>query len=119
MILPRDFGKRKDVVVGARVYVVKQGKSPTGLIAAGWLESAVESGTHYRSGDEGRAAMVRFDFIIDLGIGERPCAVSEHTLPGPNWKTQISGIDVSEHADQIEACWKEHISRLMASKGNK
>jgi hypothetical protein len=112
VVLSRDFGKRKAVERGARVYVVKQGKSPTGIVASGFVVGDAHPAEHFRGHRVASAADVRFDYIVDVGADQRPMLVSAQSFPGPHWDMQSSGVDVSEYAEEIERRWLAHLEAI-------
>ena len=107
-------GNTISICPGDRVFLMKQGPAPRGVLASGWAKAFPEQGPHW-SGDQAKNALYvecEFDRILDPDA-EDPLPVSllmQGALAGVNWSTQKSGIRVRDVAAQaLEKLWGKHI----------
>jgi len=103
-------GNRKSIQSGDRIFILKVGKAPKGIIAAGFATSEPFEGKHW--GEENKNALyIDIDFEVLLNHNEEPILTVDDlnntgNLAKQNWKPQASGTAVkSELIDELEAVW--------------
>lgn len=106
-------GNTKRILPGDRVFLLRQGVEPRGLVASGWALSSPYSERHW--GDEGPLARealyidVEWDALGAVPIVLRP-ELNEEPFVGVNWNTQVSGITVEpEIARALEQEWGRRV----------
>jgi 5-methylcytosine-specific restriction enzyme A len=120
-------GNTKSVPLGARVFLLRQGVEPKGIIASGWVTKATHEGPHWdaaraASGDVANFVHFAFEILLDSRRGgDTPLDVrrfSSGPLADVNWSTPASGIRLSEAAAaELEHVWDEHLPALRAELG--
>jgi hypothetical protein len=114
-------GNTKKITRGDRVFLLKQGESPRGIIAAGWVTSdEVYAAPHYDAkraaqGDTALRADVEFERILNPAE-DAPLSV-ETIASGPlakvYWQTPASGIELPEDAAaDLEDLWARHLEGI-------
>jgi 5-methylcytosine-specific restriction protein A len=107
-------GNNKSIARGDRLFLLRQGEEPRGIVGAGWAESEPYEEIHWREEKArvGKTTMylkVRWETLLDPeteSIFPREW-LNEGTLSKVNWNTQISGISIrSEAADILEERWE-------------
>jgi hypothetical protein len=102
------------VRVGDRVFLVRLGKEPKGLMASGGVVGAPYERQHY-SGVAGKTATyvdVKWDALIDPGV-EPVLSLNalETKIPTMHWRPQNSGILIpQDSANTLEALWAGHLT---------
>ncbi len=108
-------GVTRKIARGDRIFLMKLGQEPRGLIASGWVSSDVYEAKHW-SGDFKTALYVdiHFDTIIDptqeevFSIEFLQDGIYSHI----NWTPQASGISISDDvAEQLEKDWAKFLNR--------
>jgi len=106
-------GNRREMPVGSRVFVLRQGSEPKGIVASGFTISPVYSGRHWmperaRRGDTANYVDVRFDAVR----GPDPFDVLPRSqlnrgdLNSVHWDTAASGIEIlAPAAKALERLW--------------
>ena len=114
-------GNRKKITRGDRVFLLKQGEAPRGIIAAGWVTSEeVYDVPHYDArraarGDTALRADVEFERIVNPA---EHAPLSVETIDGGPlarvcWQTPASGIGLPEDAaSELEALWARHVGGI-------
>ena len=110
-------GNRKDIEPGDRLFLLKQGAEPRGIIASGWAISKVFRAAHWDPhrasiGHETNYVRLRFDRLIDPDLGEVLPRSSLDTglMAHVNWNTQSSGIIIDNGAaSEVETAWARHL----------
>lgn len=100
--------------VGDRVYLIRLGVEPRGIVASGTVTSPTEEGPHWR--DESRTAgYVRFivdEFRPDAASGMLPIALLQQALPQQRWSAQNSGIGIAPSiAHKLRPLWEAGAGR--------
>jgi 5-methylcytosine-specific restriction enzyme A len=97
-----------------RVFLLRQGREPRGIIASGWSRSNVFEDAHWS--DPTKAARyidVRFDVLLDAEhepIFQRTW-LDDEALRRVHWNTQVSGITISDEiAAELEIRWARFLS---------
>ncbi|MEW5913176.1 MAG: HNH endonuclease [Thermodesulfobacteriota bacterium] len=103
-------GRTKRIKAGDRIFLLRQGREPRGIMASGYAESAPYKEEHWDEShnDEALYVDVRFDSLLNPEQdGVLPLSrLKGGKLAEVNWPTRISGISVpSEAASQLENLW--------------
>ncbi|MDQ1611597.1 MAG: 5-methylcytosine-specific restriction enzyme [Pyrinomonadaceae bacterium] len=110
-------GNNKSIARGDRLFLLRQGEEPRGIVGAGWAESEPFEEIHWREekARAGRTTMylnVRWETLLNPeseSIFPREW-LNEGSLSKVNWNTQISGISIrSEAADRLEERWESFL----------
>ena len=113
-------GRNKHIQPGDRVFLLRQGQEPRGLIASGAATSPVFEDLHWGGDDSTRSPIaryisVRFDILLDPEqepIFRREWLEGE-SFVGVHWNTQVSGISIAAPiAQALERDW----ARFLASR---
>ena len=105
-------GRTKKIQKGERVFLIKLGPEPRGLIGSGWTESEVRQERHWdpHSQRAGRSALyidVCWDTLAAEPLISR-AHLNDPPFNGMHWDTQSSGISLPPHiAQALEAVWRE------------
>lgn len=107
-------GRTKRIEPGDRLFLLRQGLEPRGILASGHATSSPHADVHWDGALDHEALYVdvRFDALLD--------PEDEEVLPldqlrnGPlstvNWRTQSSGISIQPAAaSQLECLWSTHL----------
>ncbi|MGM9963432.1 MAG: hypothetical protein ACI319_10405 [Holdemanella porci] len=106
-------GMNKSIQPGDRIFLIKLGSKPKGIVASGTAMTNVFEGTHWdyekqKMGIKARRVYIDFDKIKDC---DKEIILDYDVLKSIssnfNWSTQASGIQIPENiAVQIEKRWK-------------
>lgn len=107
-------GSNKSILEGDRIFLIRLGLEPRGIVASGFAASSVFEGPHWdvkraKEGDICRRIYVRFDKILNPSI-DPILSIEDLKLISPTfcWSSQSSGIRIpNEIAELIENNWKE------------
>ena len=114
-------GNTKSIKAGDRLFLLRQGKVPIGLVASGTATSAVRPEPHFdpereKRGDMALRVNLLWDVIINPEIDSEVLAVSklhDGPLARVNWRTRASGISVPDDAAKLlESMWRRHVRSL-------
>jgi 5-methylcytosine-specific restriction protein A len=106
-------GRNTHIQPDDRIFLLRQGKEPRGLIASGWATSPVFADLHWGGGEDtasptARYVNVRFDVLLDPeqdSIFRREWLDAEPFIR-VHWNTQVSGIGIPDHVAQpLEIEW--------------
>lgn len=102
-------GNTKRILSGDRVFLLRQGAEPRGLVASGWATSEPYADRHWEDGGPlGRSTQyidVDWDWLAKTPIISR-AQLDAPEFAGVNWNTQTSGISVAaEVAHVLEREW--------------
>jgi len=107
-------GNTKRIRMGDRLFLLRQGVEPRGIVAAGWATSAVYEGPHWdrerrEKDDTALRVDLRFDRILNPEVDEiLPLdKLQDGSLASVNWATPASGIQIRQGADELERLWAE------------
>ncbi|HYO63014.1 MAG TPA: hypothetical protein VER08_05090 [Pyrinomonadaceae bacterium] len=112
-------GNNKSIARGDRLFLLRQGEEPRGMVGAGWADSEPYEAVHWREekARAGRTTMyvnVRWQTLLDPdgeSIFPREW-LREGALSKVNWNTQISGIRIRpEAADVLERRWAAFLEK--------
>jgi 5-methylcytosine-specific restriction protein A len=110
-------GNSKRIVRCDRVFLLRQGIEPRGIVATGWAESESYEEVHWREekakqGRTTRYVEVRWEVLLNPdteSIFPREW-LNERPLSKVNWNTQISGISIPDEVAQVlEERWAEFL----------
>lgn len=108
------FGRRKyGVTAGVdRIFLIKLGKQPRGIVASGWIESEPYLAEHW-DGAPGKTATyveVSWDCILDPDDEDALSqAILQDELPTVGWSPQAGGVEIpASAAKDLERLWAEH-----------
>lgn len=110
-------GNRKNIQIDDRLFLIRQGEEPRGIIAAGTATGEVKPDNHWDEAKSRKAlfVMVSFDRIIDP-TADAPLSVYDITsgpIASVHWGTQSSGIQIPDDAAEfLEELWSEHVGGL-------
>ena len=101
-------GNNKSIEKGDRIFLLRQGQEPRGIVGAGWAESEPYEEIHWREEKAkiGRTTMyvtVRWEVLFNPeteSIFPREW-LNYGLLSKVNWNTQISGITIQPEAAEI------------------
>ena len=104
-------GNTKSIHVGDRIFMLKQGAQPRGIVASGWAASDVLTGPHYDRNvrKQVRRIYIKFDRILDVDTGEHlPLDVLKIAAPNYNWTPMSSGQSMPDNVSTVvEKLWAE------------
>ncbi len=109
-------GNRKNIEKGDRLFLLKQGADPKGIIGYGWATGECFRDLHWANprasqGDQANYVPMIFDHLVHPDAGEiLPFSVLRFgKLARVNWNTQASGIVIEEGpAHELEQLWAQH-----------
>lgn len=100
--------RNQQISPGDRVYLLRQGTEPRGIIAAGRAVSEVFPDEHWDGqGGETTYVQVEWEELSDLD-DPLPRDVLRAQVPGVHWQPQSSGNEVTAHDGTIAALWAKH-----------
>jgi 5-methylcytosine-specific restriction protein A len=111
-------GNNKSITKGDRVFLLRQGEEPRGIVGAGWAESDSFEEVHWREekariGRTTMYVMVRWETLLNPqteSILPREW-LNDAALSRVNWNTQISGITIRHEAVEVlEDRWSDFLS---------
>lgn len=106
-------GKTKQIHKGDRIYLIRLGKEPKGIVASGWAISDWSEGPHW---DESKKAEGKTTLYVDVLLNALLDPDKEDILPRKNldngilkqvhWSTQSPGILIpNEIAKELDQIW--------------
>lgn len=104
-------GRTKTIKTGDRLFLLRQGREPRGILASGAAKSEPYLDEHWDDNRSGEALYVkaRFDSLLDPEKdGVLPLSrLQDGSLGAVNWRTQSSGISISPVAAvELEKRWR-------------
>ena len=108
-------GRTRRIEVGDRLFLLRQGGPPRGIIASGVACSRPRAGRHWDATRTGTTNYLwcRLDALVDPdGHGLLQLArLTTRALARVNWRTQSSGISIpTDAAAQLERRWLAHLA---------
>ncbi len=107
-------GMNKSVHIGDRIFLIKLGSEPKGIVASGYAATDVFEGIHWdedkrNEGKSARRVYIKFDKIIDYNFQNiLPIEELKSMANNYKWSTQISGIEIpSSIAAELESKWND------------
>jgi 5-methylcytosine-specific restriction enzyme A len=106
-------GRNRKIVEGDRLFLLRQGGEPRGIVGSGWAASEVFDDWHWDEAKRAagqRAWCVEVDFDVLLDAEREPILprahLNEGTLGRMYWDSQSSGVLIpAEVAQQLEVVW--------------
>jgi 5-methylcytosine-specific restriction protein A len=115
-------GNRKNIQEGDRLFLVRLGGEPRGIVAAGWALGKSYAGAHWNkkkaSGRKMWYVLGRYDRILnsDYPPFEPPLPVTSFTfepLASVRWTPRTGGVEIPQDAAEIlEDLWEDHLTEL-------
>ncbi len=114
-------GQNKRIARGDRVFLIRLGKEPRGIVASGWARSSVFEDEHWegprrRQGKLALYVNVDFDVLLNADLREpilERNKLNVGVLARMHWDSQTSGISIpDEVARQLEVEW----ARVLAGR---
>lgn len=107
-------GNTKSIVPGDRMFLMKVGTEPKGIIAAGFVSTHPFPDKHW-SGENKGALYIQADLEVLLNPDEDPILTLDILKTGglvaQNWTPQASGISIRpELVDELEAVWFDFLA---------
>lgn len=111
------IGVRRDLPLGSRLFLLRQGEEPRGVIGSGHAVTPVAEAPHYApdraaNGDMRLAVGFEFDRLLDVAVSP-PLprgALEAEPFRQVNWSTQGGGIAIPhEVASALERAWADHL----------
>ena len=110
-------GKRKKINVGERVYVIKLGSEPKGILASGWVYNGWHEDRHWDNekamqGKKANYIDVNFEFILNPEKDEILSieGLNKGLLKNMDWYPIASGVIIPEKiAEKLEEKWSSFI----------
>ncbi len=109
-------GATKKIAPGDRVFLMKLGKEPRGIVASGWATTRVYEDLHWdetarRRGKTTLYVDVRFDTLLDPAVDIFPrAALNSGLYAGMNWEPRASGAAIpGDIAAQLEQDWAQFL----------
>lgn len=107
-------GVNKSIKPGDRIFLIKLGSAPKGIVASGYAATSVFEGTHWdeekkKAGKKARRIFVDFDCIKDYEKEEiLPYDSLKLISDSYRWSTQSSGIEIpSPIKESLEKEWEK------------
>ena len=109
-------GNNKSIKKGDRIFLIRLGVEPRGIMASGYAATDVFEGPHWDAQKEAlgikcRRLFIEFDKIQDP-LSENIISMDKllEINPKYKWSSQMSGIEIPDHiADEVEKIWKNVI----------
>ena len=107
-------GNNKSIQPGDRIFLVKLGTEPNGIIGSGFARTEAFAERHW-SGENKKAFYIDIDFEILLNPEKEPILTIDILKMGKlseqNWTPQASGISIRpELIDEFEAIWFDFLT---------
>jgi hypothetical protein len=117
---PWSCGNTKRIRPGDRLFLLKQGAEPRGIVASGQATSPTYTAPHWdperaRQGDETIYVNAVWDTILDPDADPllETARLREGRLAAVNWATPASGIHIPDDlALELERLWDRHLADL-------
>ncbi|MBH0176890.1 MAG: HNH endonuclease [Nitrospira sp.] len=113
---PWSVGNRMDLPVGSRVFLMRLGAPPRGLVGSGWTTTLPKNGPHWdpekrEAGAETPSVGVEFDVLAEVPL----IKAEELELPPfdqlSSWTPQSSGVELpAVVSDALNALWEARVS---------
>ena len=108
-------GVTKKIQPDDRVFLIKLGEEPRGIVASGWATSEVYEDRHWNKSAKGKTALyidVHFDTLLDPDKDIFPRAWLDNGVYAQmNWSPQASGATIPDDvAAQLEKDWARFLN---------
>lgn len=107
-------GSVRDIPVGSRVFVIRLGVDPRGIVGSGYTTGEVADEEHWQperraAGDRMNRVPIRFDVLVRLPLIRRT-ELEGKQFAGYKWDTQMSGVRIRpEVAQELERLWAQRV----------
>ena len=105
-------GVSKSIKAGDRIFLIRLGVEPRGIIASGFAATDVFEGPHWdperaAAGDSCKRIFIEFDRILDVDNDAIvPIDLLKNRFPSVCWSSQSSGIQIPANvATDVETIW--------------
>jgi 5-methylcytosine-specific restriction protein A len=107
-------GRNKSIEVGDRIFLIKVGTEPKGIIGAGFAASTPYAGKHW-SGENRETFYIDIEYEALLNPEKEPILTLDllelGNLAKQHWLPQTSGISIRpELVDELEALWFDFLT---------
>lgn len=116
-------GVTKKIQTGDRAFLMKLGKEPRGIVAAGWVTSDFYEDSHWDKDKKakGKTALyveIDWDTLLDYEIAIFPREwLDSRIYSKMHWEPQASGVQISDGiAEQLEKDWAKFLNRPITIK---
>ena len=106
-------GVNKSIIAGDRIFLIRLGTEPRGIVASGIAATDVFQGPHWdrgrmAKGETCRRIYIEFDKILDAKAEDiLPIDLLKTRFPDVCWSSQSSGIEIPEAvATEVETIWE-------------
>lgn len=111
-------GNNWKIVEGDRLFLIRQGQAPRGIVGSGWAMSKVFDDWHWEAskraiGQRARYIQIDFDVLLDQEheVILPRSRLNEGVLARMRWDTRISGAIIpSEIAERLEREWAKVVA---------
>ena len=109
-------GNTKSIAVGDRIFLVKLGTEPKGVIGAGFATSKPFKGPHWSEDPYKEALYINIDFEVLLNPEKESILrleiLKSGNLANQTWLPQASGISIKEElVGELEAVWFDFLNK--------
>lgn len=116
-------GNTKRIVPGDRLFLMRLGVEPRGIVASGWAISETKPGPHWAPeraalGDTALYVDAEFERVLDPDVDQPlPHDDLEQRLPDFHWSPQASGIEIpSDIAVALEEAWGNRLGEAVLGR---
>ena len=101
----------KSIVTGDRIFLIRLGEEPRGIVASGYAATGVFESPHWdperaRKGERSKRVYIEFDKILDPTEEVLPLSELKRISSDFCWSAQSSGINIpSRISEEIEKRW--------------
>lgn len=105
-------GNNISIKEGDRVFLIRLGKEPRGIVASGYAATDVFVSPHWEKqralkGDTSKHIYIEFDKMLNICDSPLTMPVLKEIAPNYKWSSQISGISIPEEiVRKMEKLWK-------------
>jgi 5-methylcytosine-specific restriction protein A len=105
-------GNRRDLPPGSRLFLMRLGEDPKGLVGSGWSTSAPAQGPHWDD-ERARGGDVTWFVSLDLDVLQEAPVIDLDVLTQPpfdsvSWTPQSSGVEIpAPVAEALESVWAQ------------
>ena len=105
-------GGTKSICPGDRIFLIRLGVEPRGIVASGTAITPVYEGTHWdeekrAAGIKAKRVYIRFDKILDYKKRILSMDLLKAISGTMRWSSQASGITIPDDiAEELEQVWK-------------
>ncbi len=117
-------GRNRKIVEGDRLFLIRQGQEPRGIVGSGWAASGVFDDWHWDEVKRAigqRAWYVEVDFDVLLDADHEPILrrtqLDHGVLARMHWDSQSSGVLIPEEvAQRLEVVWAQTLRLLRTQR---